>query len=52
MLLPFILWLTEALGIGLEASCILLDNKLMKLFRTSYQPLVSLVWLLFLGQDL
>ena len=35
-------WLREELEIGLEASYLLLDSKLMKLFETSYQPSVSL----------
>ena len=46
-LLLFILWPMGALEIGLEASYIQLDNRLMQLFRTSCQLSVSLGFLIY-----
>lgn len=40
--LQFIAWPMEVLEIGLAASCFLLDNRLMKLFRANCQHSVSL----------
>ncbi|KAJ4843463.1 hypothetical protein Tsubulata_006790 [Turnera subulata] len=41
LVLLFTRWLMEALVTGLEDSCIQPDSRQMKLFKTSYPPLVS-----------